>query len=405
MNIAEFGSVFKTTTKVGYTSEQNLNEFDALIVEWENLKNSAQNVFPAKKSLRLQELIGFISIKKLPIFYTVPASDGILVKKNDGQYEQVSADQIAPVPAHSVQNSVGKIFDIIPKTPYSEFFEEYKQVFTYTNYFTNKFGKVALKTPHTGFPLSVYDSNFLFFPRPQGMNAEDERKFLTSLVESGRNSLKFTSHTSQPSWASQYYLPGEKKSAAYLISLKEQITKLEGRYNQEEKKMDLLEAQKEIFTGTGSSLESEIEGLFRKIGFTIAEVVEFRDDLILQYKELIAVVEIKGVSKSGAESHSAQLEKWCAFYYEKTGKNPKGVLIVNSFRETPLDERKEPSFPDQMLAYSKSKGHCLMTALQIFNIAEAVTKDPSKKEFYINSIFESVGIYSNHSSWEENITK
>ena len=57
------------------------------------------------------------------------------------------------------------------------------------------------------------------------------------------------------------------------------------------------------------------------------EVLPDRDDLILQYNDRIAVVEIKGVlRKSAAERHAAQLEKWVSSYFSDKGIRPKGIL-------------------------------------------------------------------------------
>ena len=56
-----------------------------------------------------------------------------------------------------------------------------------------------------------------------------------------------------------------------------------------------------------------------------------RSDIIAKYGEVAIVAEIKGVTKSAAEKHAAQLEKWVAQYIEENEVSPKGMLIVNGF--------------------------------------------------------------------------
>ena len=81
------------------------------------------------------------------------------------------------------------------------------------------------------------------------------------------------------------------------------------------------------------------------------EAEKGRSDKIAKYGEVAIVAEIKGVTKSAAEKHAAQLEKWVAQYFEENEVSPKGMLIVNGFCDMPLNERLEDVFPQQMLKY------------------------------------------------------
>jgi len=62
--------------------------------------------------------------------------------------------------------------------------------------------------------------------------------------------------------------------------------------------------------------------------------------LILDYKGKIAVVEVKGLGKSAAENNAAQLEKWVSEYYLTKGIKPKGILIVNAYKDVPFKEQE-----------------------------------------------------------------
>ncbi|MGW4635964.1 hypothetical protein ACWEMY_24600, partial [Nocardia sp. NPDC004415] len=113
-----------------------------------------------------------------------------------------------------------------------------------------------------------------------------------------------------------------------------------------------------------------------------------------------AVVEVKGVNKSAAEKHAAQLEKWVAGELEATGTAPKGLLVVNTWRETDLSARTEKDFPDQMLPYCVSREHCLMTGLQLFVIRSEIEADASRAEYWRDKILKTSGIIDGADDWQ-----
>jgi len=119
--------------------------------------------------------------------------------------------------------------------------------------------------------------------------------------------------------------------------------------------------------------------------------------------EKVAVVEIKGVDrKSAAESHARQLEQWVSAYdaaHEDV--KAKGILIVNTFKDTPLRDRTEVSFPTQMRPYSEAREHCLMTGLQLLGIYLDYKDNEVKKQEMIERIFATKGIFSEYQNWTD----
>ena len=51
--------------------------------------------------------------------------------------------------------------------------------------------------------------------------------------------------------------------------------------------------------------------------------------------------------------NAAQLQKWVSDFHVENEVNPKGVLIINGYRSTPLHLRDQPVFPNQMIDYCK----------------------------------------------------
>jgi hypothetical protein len=99
------------------------------------------------------------------------------------------------------------------------------------------------------------------------------------------------------------------------------------------------------------------------------------------------------------------LEKWVSEYFSTYGVQPKGILIVNPFKDVPLKDRTESPFPDQMIGYSQRREHCLITTLQLLGIYFDILQNPAKKDELIKTIFATQGIYTEYQSWSEFIVQ
>jgi CRISPR/Cas system-associated exonuclease Cas4 (RecB family) len=400
MHIGEIGNIFNSTQKVEYHSDRTLLEFDALIISFDKLlMNSGSftsDIFE-KRSKRLDE---FLHYKKVPIIYFTPYPRKINIKYLHGVQER-DFNFFAPIPFIKVENESGKQVEVIKNTPFSDLFTKYANDISYRSFFTSRQGTVTLVTSHVKRILSFYDDKCVFLPEFLPTIKDKESDFLKDLVSAVKNIREFNSYMPLPDWASNYYLPHEEAIDKDIKRIENQIKSLNAQLEEKNSAVNQLVIKKKLFTATGSELEKEVEGLFREIGFEILAVEDNRDDLIVRYNEQVAVVEIKGVANSAAEKHAAQLEKWTASYIEKNGVIPKGILLVNTYKEQPLINRADKSFPDQMLKYSTQREHCLITTLQLLGLYFEIQNFPDKKDELINSLFETVGTYTEFNNWQE----
>jgi hypothetical protein len=104
------------------------------------------------------------------------------------------------------------------------------------------------------------------------------------------------------------------------------------------------------------------------IGFAVEKPEGNDVDLIIEFKEFVAVLEIKGVKGSGAKSNVRQLENWVNNYSMANKKDAKGILIINTYKTLPLNQRKEISFPPDMVNFSIAREHCLLLTTDLLNI-------------------------------------
>ncbi|WP_316778841.1 hypothetical protein [Pedobacter antarcticus] len=98
-----------------------------------------------------------------------------------------------------------------------------------------------------------------------------------------------------------------------------QVNKLNHPYQERDNLLQKITAQQTLLStytdlkvllfATATPLEEKVEQVFREFGYEILSTEDNRDDLIIKYKDEIAVIEIKGQKGSGSEANAAQLMK------------------------------------------------------------------------------------------------
>ena len=204
-----------------------------------------------------------------------------------------------------------------------------------------------------------------------------------------------------PGWADGYKFTEEIGIENELSQLEAQLQKIQEGIDSAKSRKATLNQWKLLFTGTGTALEEQAKEAFQILGFEVEDGPTGRSDLRLKRNGETAVVEVKGVGKSAAEKNAAQLEKWLSEERLDGTENPKGILLANTWRSLPLDQRTEPSFPNQMLAFSTAREHCLITGIQLLAMARHCLADPSKKDEIAESLMRTIGPMPNWSDLDE----
>lgn len=177
--------------------------------------------------------------------------------------------------------------------------------------------------------------------------------FIDSLINLSQRILDVNSKRVKkiPGLVDKYVLSEEQVELDKRDNLIKKKKEIENEINIQDQILDENKRMKLLFSGDGTSLEIICKEVFENIGFEVNTPDGNRDDLIIKLNKRVAVVEIKGVTKSSAEKHSAQLQKWISDYHIENGINPKGILIVNTYKNMALMERIDNDFPDQMMKY------------------------------------------------------
>jgi len=201
-----------------------------------------------------------------------------------------------------------------------------------------------------------------------------------------------------PAWLRDFIFIEAEPQTKRLHDLQGQITKLAEQVSLIQREQAFDRRWLTLVTGTGSALEARVTEAFELLGFVISAPVVGRRDIRMTADQGVAVVEVKGVGKSSAESHVMQLEKWVAEAYLENEKPHKGILVVTSWRELPLDQRAEPTFPPQMVPTAEARGHCLMTGLQLLSMVRAVLIGRADKADVRAEVMNKVGVLTD---WDD----
>ena len=295
-----------------------------------------------------------------------------------------------------------------------EKFERYNDFFEYRTVYENVNENILMTIKDTNKVLSYYEQvgkgKIVFFPdlgfsRKNPTNeSRIEKKFFNDL--SNLSGLLLNEEVELPTYSKNYLLPNEEIMINDIEKSKHELDKLLNDIENKEKALLNLQKQKILFTGTGTQLEINSVEQFKNIGFSIIKYNpdSVDEDIVIEYKNQIAVVEVKGISGSATEKHTSQIVKWKSEYHIENDIMPKGILLVNAFNDKELECRQD-YFPNQMLKYATHQEICLLTTIQLYNIMIYLEKNPEEKENIINEIFNTKGLYKDFGEWNLNIKK
>jgi hypothetical protein len=80
---------------------------------------------------------------------------------------------------------------------------------------------------------------------------------------------------------------------------------------------------------------------------------------------------------------------------------PIGALVVKAWRETPLEQRTEDAFPNQMLPYAVGREHCLATGVQLLCAWTEAERDPARRDEIAASLFAGSGRWTRYGDRRE----
>ena len=310
----------------------------------------------------------------------------------------------------------GETFNIVCQAPYSTFFQATKDMLYYDAYFQVAKNSALLMIPNSDKAISAvfeYEKGkIIILPYPYDEECFDTeqdwkkagKRFLKALFELNKSLMSRADEYSLPLWTDNIKLPNEEDEDNKLEQELYKLSKLENKIKKQQELITKIKRKKILLTASGTPLEEIVQETLKEIGFNLAQTEVGRSDIIASYNGTDIVAEIKGVSKSAAEKHAAQLEKWVAKFLEEKEYSPKALLIVNGYCDTPLYDRTEDVFPNQMLKYCQARGHALITTTQLLCLYIEIKRNPDCEEERISELLTCIGKYKRYLDYENYLT-
>lgn len=307
----------------------------------------------------------------------------------------------------------GKDFNIVCQPPYSKFFQEIRDMVYYDAYFEVPKKSALLMVPNSDKAISAvfeveqgkiiilpYPYDERFYKNKQEWNKAGKR-YLKALFELNNILNSRADSYSLPLWSESIKLPNEEAEELKLKKELEKLRKLENKINKHQELIKNIKRKKILVTASDTPLEEIVKETLQEMGFVLSQTEIGRSDIIASYNGIDVVAEVKGVSKSAAEKHAAQLEKWVAQFIEEREYSPRALLIVNGYCDIPLDKRMEDVFPQQMLKYCEAREHTLITTTQLLCLYIDIKNSPDCAEERIAEMLSCVGKYQRYQDFEK----
>lgn len=308
----------------------------------------------------------------------------------------------------SATHIYGEKVEVCERRPYSDFFRKTKECFHYAAYFTTEVGETLLKIQKTSKVISSAvkygKGQIVLLPLPYCEEDYTNVKYwkqygklyLDALSELNAQLSASIDEYVLPEWAEKFSILNEDSEQEKLKKDKDKLDKLLQKIKKQEATIQQIQRYKTLVTSSGNQLEETVKLVLSELSFDLIEAERGRSDVIAKWLEFDIVAEIKGVSKSAAEKHAAQLEKWVAQFIEENGHSPKPLLIVNGFCDIPVLSRTEDVFPHQMLKYCEARGHVLITTTQLLCLYIETKNTPSLLKERLEELLSTVGIYQRY---------
>lgn len=193
---------------------------------------------------------------------------------------------------------------------------------------------------------------------------------------------------------SRYETSKEATLKTQVNALETQRLKFEEEITIAKAALNSLKNQKHLFLSNGDPLERAVRQALLSLGFNVHDQTTNRVDIRADYRGLPVVVEVKGREKRGAgERDGRQLETWISDYALEKDASPKGILVVNGYKDLSIPDRTEPIFPHSMHAYCIAREHCLITGLQLFCLQVIAEADPTLREKIAKKLLATSGLF------------
>lgn len=222
-------------------------------------------------------------------------------------------------------------------------------------------------------------------------NQYDTRPLIEVLLER----IKVFEKTPPPAWLGAIKIPGEASLENELATEKRNLEAMKSDVKQSEDSLSELRKYKELLYETGYILQERVKSTLDKLGAKI-EPSPVSDEFIIEIGGKKALIEVKGVdNKSVSKSDLSQLNQDMTQYRITNNQGIKGILVGNSWRLHPLEQRDmpdKPLFTDYVAKVAPNQDIGLISTPQLFKAFCKTLEEPKYKKDVLNKIINNKGV-------------
>lgn len=215
-----------------------------------------------------------------------------------------------------------------------------------------------------------------------------------------------------PGWSFDYRTEAEISTRQLIKQQEEVIGQAKAKISAFEKQVEGAQADKQLFAATGEDFVNAAKCGLIELGFKVVEGPPRRADLIATLGKELFAIEAKGLDGPAREVNFRQAQQWKTeveatitadeaalkanqdyrVYAERLGelgvsirkdeleKDCRSLLVIGTFRKTPLPERTNPSFPDSLAKVITRHSAVAISGLTLLDLVLQVRAKPTLKE-------------------------
>jgi hypothetical protein len=199
----------------------------------------------------------------------------------------------------------------------------------------------------------------------------------------------------EPDWAQGIEMPGISELAQQVEETRLKIHRETEKVQELEVKTAEIYSYRRLLFATGSELEIIVKKSLERLGATVLPSKYSQEEYILEFEGQEFLMEVKGVAKSIALSHIRQLNDYLLKYQEDTGKECKGILFANAWRNVPPEMRGQEDtqvFPDNVIRRAEQWGISLIPSTDFFNVFIKALENPQLAKGILEKITSASGV-------------
>jgi hypothetical protein len=246
-----------------------------------------------------------------------------------------------------------------------------------------------------------------------------------------------SSRVKLPAWSNTFVLPEEKTALQEIATHENNIKEIETKITVYQNLVIEEREWKYLFTAFDDHLVGAVLRALNYLGIKAVRGPKNHADIIACLDGRLAALEVKGKTGSAARKDAEQCKTWvselmtaqlseaderkndtvtkgylkCLNELDVSVCDPgdpnaqpievKGVLLINAYRDLPLDQRTEPDFPHPMLRTIIGGSLCALTALQLLGMVLKARKISSDRDRLAQLLFDHTGAVDEYTNWKE----